>query len=137
MDLPALLQARLQDARSWVEQHYRVSIWHRQAIYDALGPPAHRPPIDLAALSPSDRQRVEQEQQGRAGMLPVQFPKVFGADRTLGHIRRTYLSILTVEYILPIWEQHWYPLGNRTSATVPKLLEAVRQFYVGEQIPLR
>jgi hypothetical protein len=131
-DLPVMLQTRLQDARSWLVLHYRISIWHRQAIYDALGPPAHRAPIDLAAVEVHERQRLEQQQRACGGLPPVRFPKVFGSNRTIGHLRRTCLSILTVDHLMSIWERFASSMEPRKHEAVPKIMAVVRQVYRGE-----
>ena len=77
-DLPVLLQQRLRDASAALDQSgtipvwrvprielRTVPIWHRQAIYDALGPPSFRPPLEQADLPP-ERHRTRASRTWRS-----------------------------------------------------------------------
>jgi hypothetical protein len=108
-NLPELLQHQLHDARealahsgtipAWRVPRIElrtVPIWHRQAIYDALGPPSFRPPLDQAGLDPNLRRSIEA--YNREHGLPLVYPrKVAWPDRSIGHLRRTLLTLLTLD----------------------------------------
>lgn len=129
--LPELLLARLAEAAALLERSGHVPIWHRQAIYAALGSPQPLIPIDLASVSPMERQRLEKAQRDRGGIPVFHSQMIFDTDRTPGHIRRTALAIQTVEYDFPIWHN---PNSYRSSTreAIQRIIAIVRQVYAGQ-----
>jgi hypothetical protein len=130
--LPELLRTRLVDAGTVLERSGHVPIWHRQAIYAALGSPQPLIPIDLASVSTVERQRLEKAQRDRGGIPVFHSQMIFGKDRTPGHIRRTALAIRTVEYDFPIWHNPNWHLSSTRDA-IQRIMAIVRQVYAGQQ----
>jgi len=129
--LPESLRTRLTETIAMLERSGHVPIWHRQAIYAALGPPQPLIPIDLAALRPVERETLEQAQRDRGGIPVFRSQTVFGPDRTPGHIRRTALAIQTVEYDFPIWHNpNWYRSSTREA--IQRITALVQQIYIGQ-----
>lgn len=129
--LPDILRTRLADALVWVERDGYVPIWHRQAIYAALGPPQPRVPIDGDQVSLAERRRLEQTQRDRGGIPVWRFQKAFGANRTRGHLRRTALAIATVGYDFVIWDDpRWYK--QRTRDVIQRIMTLVQRVYAGQ-----
>lgn len=129
--LPELLRIQLAETIAVLERSGHVPIWHRQAIYAALGSPQPLIPINLASVSGVERQTLEQAQRDRGGIPVYRSLQVFGTNRTLGHIRRTALAIQTVEYDFPIWHNPNWHLSSTRDA-IQRILAIVRQVYAGQ-----
>jgi hypothetical protein len=97
-----LLSSRLNHAKQAFVRHQTVPIWHRQAIYAALG----------------------------ARYYGFERKPVATVNRSPGHIRRTKLMLLTLDYAIPyadVWSNAEY------EREMQLFLLAIRRVVMGEQ----
>ncbi len=89
--VPLVLQQTLDAAyTAALSRRGGLPIWHRQAVYAALGPPGHRIPV---ATHPS-------LQAARGGLPCFETVPVAPALRTRGHLRRTALAIQSAYVVI-------------------------------------
>lgn len=130
--LPDELSTAIAAALAWLERTGTVSIWHRQALYAALGPPQPLIPISLESASPAERRTIAKRQGDQGGVPVFHFKNVDGVHRTRGHIRRTALTIQTVAYVFALWnDSRWH--RPRALDAIQRIMLVVRQVYAGEQ----
>jgi|GEM_PF-1659699 len=97
MNIPATLQQRLLAAQSALQQRKTVSIWHRQAIYAALGSRYYGYKLKTAEAA-LDRRLLQGVQQLRAGLPVYEDAPVPSSSRPAGHTRRATLMLHTLDY---------------------------------------
>lgn len=129
--VPPVLRARLAEAMAWVERTGTVSIWHRQAIYAALGQRQPLGPLDYLRRSLAVRQKWERQRLARHDAPLFGATTIVGRPLTPGHLRRTALAIHTLEYDFRVWQNpRWYRQKRRDAFV--RMMALVRQAAAGQ-----
>jgi hypothetical protein len=116
MEFPEQLQHAVEQALAAMQANkaHELRPGYRQAVYAALGPR-----LDLSAYREAEKE-ARLQRQVHPDHLPRELPPV---QETSGHIRRTWLAIWSVEYVLPIVEQ----IAPQGLADIQKLLDEARR----------